>query len=152
MVGGAVAVRRGAPRDRARRIVELLAALAASDALLIAAGSPLALAALLVLAGLAVAPAFAVVYDVAADVACEGTVTEAFTWLQTGIGVGLAVGSAAGGALAAGSGARAGFVTAAAGAGLAAALSASRRSDLTPRPDGATAEAAVAEPATAAAR
>src|SRR3954471_20976413 len=87
MAGGAVAIRRGAPRDRGRRIVALLAALAASDALLVAARSPLALAALLVLAGLAVAPTFAVVYDVAADVAREGTVTEAFTWLQTGIGV-----------------------------------------------------------------
>jgi MFS family permease len=135
MVGGAVAVRRGAPRDRARRTVELLAALAATDALLVLARSPLALAALLVLAGLAVAPAFAVVYDAAADVAREGTVTEAFTWLQTGIGAGLALGSAAGGALAAASGARAGFLTAAAGAGLAAALSGARRSDLAPGPD-----------------
>jgi MFS family permease len=139
MAGGALAVRRGAPRDRARRIVELLAALAASDALLVAAGSPLALAALLALAGLAVAPTFAVVYDVAADVAREGTVTEAFTWLQTGIGVGLALGSAAGGALAAASSARAGFLTAAAGAGLAAALVAIRRSDLAAGPDAAPA-------------
>jgi MFS family permease len=132
MAGGAVAVRRGPPADRGRRMVELLVVLAATDALLAAAGSPLALAALLVVAGLAIAPAFAVVYDVAADVAREGTVTEAFTWLQTGIGAGLALGTAAGGALAAASGARAGFLAAAAGAALAAALSVARRRDLRP--------------------
>ena len=146
MVGGAIAVRRGAPRDRGRRIVELLAALSASDALLVAARGPLALAALLVVAGLAIAPTFAVLYDVAADVAREGTVTEAFTWLQTGIGGGLALGSAAGGALAAASGARAGFLAAAAGAGLAAVLTCVRRRDLAPAAEAAPPDA-VAAPA-----
>jgi MFS family permease len=130
MAGGAVAVRRGAPRDPLRRLVALLAALAATDALLLAATDALVLGALLVVAGLAVAPAFAVVYTLAGDVARDGTVTEAFTWLGTGIGLGLAAGSAAGGALAASGGARAGFLAAAAGAGLAAVLTRVRARDL----------------------
>jgi hypothetical protein len=94
MLGGAVAVRRGAPREPIRRLVALFAALAATDALLLAATDEVALEALLVVAGPAVAPAFAVVYTLAGDVARGGTVTEAFTWLGTGIGLGLAAGSA----------------------------------------------------------
>ena len=120
MAGGALAVRAGAPRDPVGRLVTMLAALAAGDALLLAAGGPLALAALLVVAGLAIAPAFAVAYAVAAEVARPGTVTEAFTWLTTGLGAGLAAGSAFGGALAAAHGAGAGFAAAAFTSGLAA--------------------------------
>jgi len=120
MAGGALAVRAGAPRDPVGRLVAMLAALAAGDALLLAAGGPVGLGALLVVAGLAIAPAFAVAYAIAADVARAGTVTEAFTWLTTGIGAGLAAGSALGGALAAAHGASAGFAAAAVTAGLAA--------------------------------
>jgi MFS family permease len=132
LLGGALAVRSGAPRDPIRRLVALLAVLAATDALLIAASGPLALGALLVAAGLAIAPAFAVVYNLAGDIAREGTVTEAFTWLATGIGAGLAAGSAAGGALAASGGAGAGFLAAAAGAALAALVTRTRAGDLVP--------------------
>ena len=130
MAGGALAIRHGVRGDPARRLVGLLVALAAGDAVLAAAGGPLALAALLGVAGLAVAPVFAILYQLAGDVAREGTVTEAFTWLGTGLGVGLAAGSAAGGALAAESGARAGFLAAAASVAVAAAIVAARRCDL----------------------
>jgi MFS transporter len=147
MAGGAVAVRAGAPRDPVRRLVALLGALAAADALLAAATGPVVLGALLLVAGLAIAPAFAIVYGLAGDVARAGTVTEAFTWLTTGIGAGLAAGSALGGALAASDGAAAGFLAAAGGAGLAAAVVRARAHDLGPAPDlsppGAAAGAAV---------
>jgi MFS family permease len=130
LVGGAVAVRLGPPRAPVRRLVALLATLAATDALLVVAGDPLTLGALLVVAGVAIAPVFAIVYTLAGDVARDGTVTEAFTWLSTGIAIGLAIGSAAGGALAASGGARAGFLAAAAGAGLAAMIVRARACDL----------------------
>ena len=132
MAGGALAVRAGAPRDPVGRLVTMLAALAAGDALLLAAGGPLALAALLVVAGLAIAPAFAVAYAVAAEVARPGTVTEAFTWLTTGLGAGLAAGSAFGGALAAAHGAGAGFAAAALTSGLAAVVARLRGRTLGP--------------------
>ena len=120
MLGGAIAARGGAPRDPVRRLVVLLAALAAGDVLLVAATGPLVLGALLVVAGVAIAPAFAVVYGLAGEVAREGTVTEAFTWLTTGLGAGLAAGSAVGGALVASAGPGAAFLAAAGAAALAA--------------------------------
>ena len=135
MLGGAIAVRRGAPRDPVRRLVVLLAALAAGDVLLVAASGTLVLGALLVVAGLAIAPAFAVVYGLAGEVAREGTVTEAFTWLTTGLGAGLAVGSAVGGALAASGGPGAAFLAAAGAAALAAVVAAAARATSPPPPD-----------------
>ena len=147
MVGGAIAIRLGPPRAPVRRLVALLAALAATDALLLAASSPLALGVLLIVAGAAIAPVFAIVYTLAGDVAREGTVTEAFTWLSTGIAIGLATGSAAGGALAASGGARAGFVAAAVGATLAALTVRARAGDLVPVADAEAAEAAPASTA-----
>jgi hypothetical protein len=130
MAGGALAIRRGAPPDPARRLVALMFVLAAGDALLVAATGPVALAVLLFVAGLAIAPVFAIVMDLAGGVARAGTVTEAFTWLATGLSVGLAAGSAAAGAIASESGARAGFLAAAAAAGLAAMIAAARRCEL----------------------
>jgi MFS family permease len=130
LLGGAIAVRAGAPRDPVRRLVVLLGALAAGDLLLLAATGPLLLGALLAVAGLAIAPAFAVVYNLAGDVAPEGTVTEAFTWLTTGLGAGLAAGSAVGGALAASAGAGAAFLAAGGAAVLAAVVVAVRARDL----------------------
>jgi len=135
MLGGAIAMRGGAPRDPVRRLVVLLAALAAGDLLLLAATGPLALGALLVVAGLAIAPAFAVVYGLAGEVARAGTVTEAFTWLTTGLGAGLAAGSAVGGALAASAGARAGFLAAGGAAALAALVTAARARNLAAAPE-----------------
>ena len=127
--------RRGPPRDPVRRLVVLLTALAAGDVLLVAASGTLVLGALLVVAGLAIAPAFAVVYGLAGEVAREGTVTEAFTWLTTGLGAGLAVGSAVGGALAASGGPGAAFLAAAGAAAVAAVVAAARARDLAAAPD-----------------
>jgi hypothetical protein len=122
MAGGALAIRRGAPADPVRRLVALMAALAAGDALLVAATGPIALGVLLFIAGLAIAPVFAILYDLAGRVARAGTVTEAFTWLATGLSVGLAAGSAAAGAIAASNGAKGGFLAAASAAALAGAI------------------------------
>jgi MFS transporter len=124
MAGGALAIRRGAAADPVRRLAALMAALAAGDALLLVAAGPVSLGVLLFVAGLAIAPVFAILYDLAGQVARPGTVTEAFTWLATGLSIGLAAGSAAAGAIAAESGARTGFAAAAAAAGLAAAIAA----------------------------
>jgi MFS family permease len=132
MAGGALAIRVGAPRDPARRLVVLVVALAAGDALLVVATGTVALGVLLFVAGLAIAPVFTIIYNFAGDAAREGTVTEAFTWLGTGLSVGLAAGSAAAGTLASAGGARAGFLAAAAAAGVAAAIAAACRGDLGP--------------------
>ena len=88
------------PADRVRRLCLLLALLAAGHVLLALPAGLLGLAALLLLAGAAIAPAFGLAYGLVDGVAPAGAVTEAFTWLSTGIAAGLAVGSALGGALA----------------------------------------------------
>jgi predicted MFS family arabinose efflux permease len=66
LLGGVVTAHRPAPRDPARRLVALLAAMAALDLLLLAAPSILVLGAALVLAGAAIAPAFALIFGLAA--------------------------------------------------------------------------------------
>jgi MFS family permease len=102
IIGGLLAARSGAPADRAARVVLLLAALTAADALLVVAGPLWALGAALVLCGAAIAPLFTIVFSLAGDLARTGTVTEVFTWLSTGISAGVAIGAAAAGALAGG--------------------------------------------------
>jgi MFS family permease len=113
MLGGLAAGRRGAPADPVARLVVLIAAMAAADALLALAPTPLALGLLCIPAGAAIAPLFGLTYVLAGEAAREGTVTEAYTWLATGIAAGLATGSAAGGALAAHHGPAAAFLLAA---------------------------------------
>ncbi len=100
LLGGLAAVHARPPADGVRRLCVLLAALAAGHALLAMPAGLLALAALLVLAGAAIAPAFGIANALVDGVAPAGAVTEAFTWLTTGLAAGLALGSAAGGALA----------------------------------------------------
>jgi MFS family permease len=118
MVGGLVAARRGAGAQPVARLLALLGALGAADLLVAAAPTPAALAAAMVVAGVPVAPLFALVYQLAGDVAREGTATEAFTWLSTGIGVGLACGTTLAGALAQHGGPHAGFAVGAIAIGL----------------------------------
>ncbi len=130
LLGGLAAARQGAPRDRVRRLCVLLGALGAGHMLLTAPVGLLALAALLVLAGAAIAPAFGLAYGLVDGVAREGTVTEAFTWLTTGLAGGLAAGSGLGGALAQHAGAGAVFALAATSTAAAAAFVAARRSTL----------------------
>lgn len=98
-IGGLVVARSGAPADPARRLMTMLAATAAANALVALAPSPAFLALALVAAGACISPAFATLYAMVADVAREGTLTESYTWLMTGIAGGVALGSATAGAL-----------------------------------------------------
>jgi MFS family permease len=98
LLGGLVAVRLG---HGAAGLTWVLAALAAGHlALVAAAGSVLALAAVLLIAGAAIAPTYAIVYAMVDRVAPEGTVTEAFAWLSTAVAIGAAAGAASAGAVA----------------------------------------------------
>lgn len=89
---------------------------------LFAAPGLIVLGILLILAGLAVAPAGSVQFGLTGTLAPEGTVTEAFTWLLSASQAGSALGSAAAGAVAQAHGARGALlvpaVLAAAGLGL----------------------------------
>jgi MFS family permease len=99
LIGGIAVARSRAPADPNRRLVALLAATAAADALVAVAPEPATLAAALLLAGSCIAPAFATLYAMVADLAREGTLTESYTWITTGITAGAALGSAVGGAV-----------------------------------------------------
>jgi MFS family permease len=127
LAGGLIAARAAAPADGARRLRRLLVALAAGHLVLVAAAGPVALAALLPLAGLAIAPTFACTFGLMEELAPHGTLTEAYTWLSTGITSGIALGAALAGALAEHQGPSAGFAFAAAAAAAGAALAAISR-------------------------
>ena len=81
---------RAAPRCRRSPHALLLALTAAHLALVAAAGSVFALAAVLFLAGAAIAPTYAAVFALVERAAPAGTVTEAFAWLATAVAVGSA--------------------------------------------------------------
>jgi predicted MFS family arabinose efflux permease len=130
--GGAIASRLTAGPDPARRVVVLLAALAAGTLPLTLASGLLSLAPLIFLAGIAIAPALAAVHSLAGRLATRGTITEAYTWLGTGMGAGIAVGAALGGSVVDGSGTHTAFALSAAAVGAAAALAGTRRSSLRP--------------------
>jgi MFS family permease len=131
LLGGLAAARAGAARDPVKRLTVLLAALAAGHLLLTIPLSPLPLAALLLLAGLALSPAIAAAYAMVEHLAPRGTVTEAYTWLSTGIAAGLAAGAATSGALAQEHGAGAAFAAAGAVCAAGAVTGLLRRSTLT---------------------
>jgi predicted MFS family arabinose efflux permease len=95
--------------------------------LLIPAGSPVALALLLPVAGVAIAPTFACTFALVEDLAPRGTLTETYTWLTTGIAAGIGAGAALAGVLAQTGGASAAFALAAAAAAGGAALAAVSR-------------------------
>ena len=95
------------------RLPALLIGLTAGHlALALAASNVFALAALLFLAGAAIAPTYATVYALVERAAPAGTVTEAFAWLATAVAVGAAGGAAAAGSLAEHAGPSAVFVLA----------------------------------------
>ena len=77
----------------------LCALTAGSLALIPAAGSMLALGAVLVLAGAAISPTEAALYAMVDAAAPAGTMTEAFAWLAAAIEVGGALGAAGAGTL-----------------------------------------------------
>jgi hypothetical protein len=108
LVGGMVAA-----RSRGVRLELLLVALAAGHlALASVAGSVVALAFVLVLAGATIAPTYASVYALVERVAPAGTVTEAFAWLSTAVAIGAAVGAALAGSVAESAGPAATFLVA----------------------------------------
>jgi MFS family permease len=86
--------------------------------------------ALMLLAGMPIAPAFAASYGLVGALTPPGTTTEAFAWLTTAIGIGLAGGSALAGALVDAGGPGAGFATAAAAGLIACAITSARRASL----------------------
>jgi hypothetical protein len=92
-----------------------------------AAGSLLAVGAVLLVAGAAIAPTFATVYGLVDEVAPAGTVTEAFAWLATATAIGGALGVGAAGGIADHAGPAAAFALAG-GAGALAVLVTALRS------------------------
>jgi MFS family permease len=124
LLGGLLAVRLGGVTGAAGLALVLAALAAGHLALVPAAGSVVALGAVLVVAGAAIAPTYATVYAMVDHAAPDGSVTEAFAWLATAIAIGAAAGAAAAGAAAdhAGPGAAFGLAGAAGAIALLAAL------------------------------
>ena len=124
LTGGVITARLGGGARGAWGLSLVLAGLAAGHLASVAAtGSLVALGAVLLVAGAALAPAFASVYAMVERVAPAGAVTEAFAWLGTAMAMGGAAGSAAAGIMADSSGPAAAFALAG-GAGVLAALAA----------------------------
>ncbi len=113
LIGGLINTHRRAPADAPRALALLLLALAVLSAPLALAEDITVLGLLMVLAGLAIAPALATAFALLGQVAPAGTVTEAYTWTATGFGGGIALGSALGGWLIETSGTSASFAAAA---------------------------------------
>ena len=123
LIGGLLATRPGGGARSAGGLALVLGALTAGHlALIPAAGSVVALGAVLLLAGAAIAPTEATIYAMVDYAAPAGTMTEAFAWLATAMAVGGAAererrlvadraGPTAGFALAGGAGALAVLVT-----------------------------------------
>jgi MFS family permease len=98
LLGGLLAMRLRRPAGPVARLTATMCALAAGHLLLApAAGEPLLLGGLLLLAGLSIAPSFAAAFGLADALAPPGALTEAFAWLGTGVAAGLAAGGALGG-------------------------------------------------------
>jgi predicted MFS family arabinose efflux permease len=132
LMGGVVAGRLAAAEDPGRRVIVLLAALAAGTCPLVLASGVYSLGALIFIAGIAIAPALAAVHSLTGQLAARGTVTEAYTWLGTGMGSGIAIGAVLGGAVVEGAGTWEAFLLSAAAVGLAALLAGARRWSLQP--------------------
>jgi MFS family permease len=142
LVGGLLAARLGGSANGPAGLALVLVALTVGHlALTVAGGSVLALAAVLLVAGAAIAPTYAIVYAMVDHAAPAGTVTEAFAWLATAIAIGASAGSAAAGSLVDHAGPVAAFVLAGAAGAVAVVLTLARASTL--------AEPAAATPATA---
>jgi hypothetical protein len=130
-----LAVRLGGGAHSATGLALVLVALTAGHLLLVpAAGSVLALAAVLLVAGAAIAPTYATVYAMVDRAAPEGTATEAFAWLATAVAIGASSGSALAGALADGAGPAAAFALAGGAGAIALVATALRSSTLVKAP------------------
>jgi MFS family permease len=131
LIGGLLAARLGGGTQGPAGLALVLVGLTVGHlALTVAAGSVLALAAVLLVAGAAIAPTYATVYAMVDHAAPAGTVTEAFAWLGTAIAIGAAAGSAAAGSLADHAGPVAAFVLAGAAGAAAVLLALARASTL----------------------
>jgi predicted MFS family arabinose efflux permease len=86
-------------RPAGQRYLALLALLVLAGAIMAAAGSPVAMGAVVVLVGAVLAPLESLAYLLAAELAPAGTLTESGTWLNTAINVTAAAGLAVAGAL-----------------------------------------------------
>jgi MFS family permease len=117
--------------------VHLWAAVAAPVGLVLLAlgSSPLAMALLVIPAGLPIAPLIATRNELAGNVAPARAQTEAYTWPLTAMVSGIALGAASAGALADASGWRSAVFVAAGAAALGAAVSIARRDTLAPAPE-----------------
>jgi MFS family permease len=131
LVGGLLASRLGGGAHGPTGLPLVLVALTVGHlALTAAAGSVIVLAAVLLVAGAAIAPTYATVYGMVDAAAPAGTVTEAFAWLGTAIAIGAAVGSAAAGSLADHAGPVAAFALAGASGAVAVVLTLARSTTL----------------------
>lgn len=101
----------------------------------LAAGSVVAMAVLIVPAGLLIAPLFAAGNQLVGEVAPTGARTEAYAWPVTALIAGFAVGTALGGSLAEGPGWRACFLAASVAAALGGLIAFARRATLAPVAD-----------------
>ena len=86
-------------RPAGQRYLALLALLVLAGAIMAAAGSPVAMGAVVVLVGAVLAPLESSAYLLAAELAPAGTLTESGTWLNTAINVTGAAGLAVAGSL-----------------------------------------------------
>lgn len=98
------------------------------------ATSPLAMALLVIPAGLPIAPLIATRNELAGDVAPARAATEAYTWPLTAMVSGIALGAAAAGALVDASGWRSAVAAATGAAAIGAIIAIARRSTLVPSP------------------
>jgi MFS family permease len=130
MLGGLLAMRLRRPAGPVARLAATMAAFAAGHLLLGAAAGLLLLGALLLLAGLSIAPGFAATFALTDALAPNGALTEAFAWLSTGIAAGLAAGGALGGWAAEAHGGDAALLIAGASGVAALAVVATRRATL----------------------
>jgi predicted MFS family arabinose efflux permease len=122
LLGGALATRLSGSARGSNGLTVLLTALALShSALILAAGSVLALALMIILAGATIAPTVSRIYAMVETAAPPGTQTEAFSWLVSASLVGASMGSAGAGALVQSAGVGPAFALVA-GAGAAAVL------------------------------
>ena len=143
LIGGIAVARAGGGARTGAGLAALLGLLAVSHlALAAAAGSILALGAVIVLAGSMIAPTCASAYAMVDAAAPAGTTTEAFAWLATAIAIGTSAGAALAGVVADASGPAPTFALAGA-AGLAGALACVLRAGTVTSPTLATAAARV---------
>ena len=119
-IGGLLVARLGGGARTAAGLALLLGALTAGHLALIPAdGNVLALGAVLLVAGAAIAPTEATLYAMVDNAAPDGTITEAFAWLATAMAVGNAAGAAGAGIVADRAGPAAAFALAGAAGALA---------------------------------